>query len=74
MLKVPLKKHCWHFLLNSQYLPGYVLFFLFAFFEIVQENKAFVYLVYALPVAVYREFGFIGLGCFLDCILVLVLF
>jgi hypothetical protein len=64
MLKIPLKNHSWHFLLNSQYLPGYVLFFLFAFFEVVQENKAFVYLFYTLPVAVYCEFGFFGVSGF----------
>lgn len=62
MLKIPLKNHSWHFLLNSQCLPGYVLFFLFAFFEVVQENKTFVYLVDTLPVAVYCEFGFVGVG------------
>lgn len=64
MLKVPLKNHCWYFFLQGKYLPCYVLLFLFAFFEVVEKNKAFVYLFNTLKVAVYCEFGFIGVSGF----------
>lgn len=63
MLKVPLKKHSWYFVLQGKYLPSYVLF-LFAFFEVIEENKALVYLFNTLKVAVYCEFGFIGVSGF----------